>query len=148
MEINTVKVYFLMLVGSVGSFITNLFGGWSAGLSTLILCMAIDFATGLAVAMFFKTSPKSKTGTLNSMSAWQGLCKKSLTLCMVLIGYRLDVTLNLDYIKNAVIIAYIAVEIISIFENAGLMGLPIPKVLVNIIDVLKQNGEGGENENK
>lgn len=44
-------------------------------------------------------------------------------------------------IKDCATIAYIINEAISIIENVGLMGLPIPKALLNIIDVLKQKNE-------
>ena len=135
---DTIKFYVLAILGGIGSFIANLFGGWTSDLQTLLCFMAVDFIMGLMLAIFFKNSNKSDTGTLNRTSAWRGLCKKGITLLMVLVAYRLDITLGLNYIKTAVIIAFIAVELISIIENAGLMGVPIPKVITSVIDVLKQ----------
>ena len=148
-EINQIKLYFMAVVGTIGGFIAELFGGLTIDLQTLMWFMAIDLAMGLILATFFKNSNKSDTGTLNSTSAWKGLCKKCITLLMVLVAHRLDITLGLEYIKTAVIIAFITVELISIIENAGLMGVPIPKVLEGIIDVLKQKaGENDEHQNK
>ena len=126
------------IIGIIGSFIASLFGGWTSDLQTLILFMCVDFAMGLALAVFFKKSNKTISGTLSSKAAWTGLCRKCITLLLVLVAHRLDVTLELDYIKTATIIAFIVVELISIIENAGLMGIPIPKVITSVIDVLKK----------
>ena len=58
---------------------------------------------------------------------------------IVLVACRLDLTLSTTYIKDAVIIAFIANETISIIENAGLMGVPIPDTIKNAVDVLQKN---------
>lgn len=62
-------------------------------------------------------------------------------LLLVAIGYRLDLLIDTTYIKDSVCIAFIANELISIIENAGIMGIPIPKVITNAIDVLKGKGD-------
>ena len=67
---------------------------------------------------------------------WKGLCRKGVTLLFVLIAYRLDLALGVNYIRNAVIIGFMANELISITENAGLMGIPLPTVIQNAIEVL------------
>lgn len=123
-------------IGVVGSFIASLFGGWDAGLTTLVLFMVIDYLSGLIVAGVFHNSQKTESGALESKAGWKGLCRKGMTLLFVLIAYRLDLTLGVDYIKNAVIIGFIANELISIVENAGLIGLPLPDVVTKAIDVL------------
>lgn len=123
-------------IGIIGSFVASFFGGWDAGLTTLLLFMAIDYASGLIVAGVFHNSPKTKTGALESKAGWKGLCRKSMTFLFVLIAYRLDLAIGVDYIRNAVIIGFIANELISIVENAGLMGLPLPTVITKAIDIL------------
>lgn len=130
-----------VVIGMVGSFIASMLGGWDAGLQTLVVFMVIDFVSGMVVAGVFKKSPKTKTGALESNTGFKGVCKKCMILVFVLIGYCLDMSLGVDYIRNLVIIAFIANELISITENAGLMGLPIPPVITNAIDILKQKGE-------
>lgn len=129
------------VIGMVGSFIASMLGGWDAGLQTLVVFMVIDFVSGMVVAGVFKKSPKTKTGALDSNTGFKGVCKKCMILVFVLIGYCLDMSLGVDYIRNLVIIAFIANELISITENAGLMGLPIPPVITNAIDILKQKGD-------
>lgn len=131
------KYFTLGLIGAMGSTIANLFGGWSSDLTTLIIFMAIDFFTGLIVAGIFKKSKKSENGALESKVGFVGLAKKVMILLMVLIGARLDLLFNSNYIRTAIIIAFICNETISITENAGLIGIPIPKPIINAIDILK-----------
>ena len=114
------------------------FGGWSDALITLIIFMSVDYITGLAVAGIFKKSKKSENGALESRAGFKGLCRKGVALLIVLIATRLDIMMNTTYIRNAVVIAFVANEGISIIENAGLMGVPIPSVVKRAIDVLKE----------
>jgi toxin secretion/phage lysis holin len=101
---------------------------------------------GLLIAAIWKKSEKSKTGALSSWSAWKGLCRKGISLLFVLIAHRLDLALGVNYIRTAVIIGFIINELISITENAGIMGVPIPGVITKAIDMLKQKTED-KNEN-
>ena len=125
-------------IGLVGSLITSLFGGWTASLTTLLIFMGIDYVSGLIVAGVFHKSPKTDTGALESRAGFKGLIKKIMILLFVLIGYRLDVAVGTSYIRDAVCIAFMCNELLSIVENAGLMGIPIPAVITNAIDILKK----------
>lgn len=138
---NIAKEGILTGIGVVGSFIASMFGGWDAALMTLLIFMAVDYITGLIVAGVFKASTKSENGALESRAGWKGLCRKGMTLLIVLVAYQLDVVMGSAFIRDAVIIAFIANETISIIENAGLMGVPIPGVIQKAIDVLKQKAE-------
>ncbi len=133
-------------IGVIGGFIASLFGGWDAGLITLVIFMAIDYVSGLLVAGVFHNSKKTDTGTLESIAGWKGLCRKGMTLLFVLIAYRLDLALGVEYIRDAVIIGFMANELISIVENAGLMGLPLPAVIAKAIDVLTKKSESKGNK--
>lgn len=127
--------------GLVGSGIAAAFGGWDAGLMTLVILMAIDYLTGFLVAAIWHKSPKSENGTLESKAGWKGLCRKGVTLLIVLIGARLDELMGTNFVRNAVIIGYSVNELISIIENAGLMGVPVPDVLQKAIEILQKKGE-------
>lgn len=129
------------IIGMLGSAVASFLGGWDDALVTLICFMVIDYATGLIVAGIFKASPKTESGALESKAGWKGLCRKCVTLLFVLIGYRLDIALGLSYIRNAVIIGFMANELISIVENAGLMGIPLPAVISKSIDVLTMKSQ-------
>ena len=129
------------IAGVVGSAIAGLFGGWDTSLVTLLLFMGIDYITGLAVAACGK-SPKSDTGRLSSKIGWRGLAKKCVSLLLVLVAVRLDITLGTSYIRDAVCIAFVANEVLSITENAGRLGVPLPTVITKAIELLQSKGKG------
>lgn len=135
-------------IGAVGGAIAAAFGGWDTALATLLIFMAVDYISGLIVAGVFHNSRKTESGTLESRAGWKGLCRKAVTLLFVLIAYRLDLVIGVNYIRDAVIIGFIANELISIVENVGLMGVPLPAVIQNAIDILTKksddNTQGGE----
>lgn len=135
------------VLGIVGGAIASAFGGWDAALTTLIIFMAIDYATGLIVAGVFHKSGKSETGALESRAGWKGLCRKGVTLLIVLVACRLDLMIGSNFIRDAAVIAFVANEAISIIENAGLMGVPIPAVIIKAIEVLKKKAESEEKSN-
>lgn len=130
--------------GAIGGMIAHLLGGWTEDMITLIIFMAVDFIMGLILAGVFHKSNKSQSGALNSHAGWVGLCKKGVVLLFVLIAHRLDMLLGTDYIRTTAIIGFIANEVISIVENAGLMGVPLPEVIVKAIEVLKHRGESNK----
>lgn len=138
------KNILISIIGVIGSAIASAFGGWTTGLTTLVIFMAIDYITGLIVAGVFHKSTKTETGTLESRAGFKGLCRKGVMLLVVLVAYRLDLAVGTTYIKDAVIIAFIANETISIIENAGLMGIHIPDTIKNAIDILQKNGSGNK----
>lgn len=145
---NETKTAICSIIGVCGGMIASFFGGWDAALTTLVLFMAIDYASGLIVAGVFHASRKTESGTLESRAGWKGLCRKGMTLLFVLIAYRLDLAIGVNYIRDTVIIGFIANELISIVENAGLMGIPLPSVITKAIDVLTKKGDdlnGGSN---
>jgi len=140
------KEGFCAIIGIVGSAIASLFGGWDAALVTLVIFMGIDYITGLIVAGVFHNSRKTESGSLESRAGFKGLCRKGVTLLIVLVACRLDMLINSNFIRDAVVIAFIANESISIIENAGLMGIPIPGVLVKAIEVLRRKAESEEDK--
>ena len=132
-------------IGVVGNVIASLFGGWDAALVTLVIFMAIDYVTGLLVAGVFHNSGKTENGALESRAGWKGLCRKCITLLMVLVATRLDLVTGTNFIRDAVVIAFIANETISIVENAGLMGINIPPAITSAIEVLKKKSDSVDN---
>jgi toxin secretion/phage lysis holin len=100
--------------------------------------MGVDYLTGLIVAGVFHQSPKTVSGTLESRAGFKGLIRKGMILILVWVGYRLDIAVGASYIRDAICIAFIVNELVSIIENAGLMGIPIPAVITKAIDILQQ----------
>lgn len=136
-----IKAVICAAIGAIGGMIAQLFGGWTEDMITLIIFMAVDFVMGLIVAGVFHNSNKSQSGSLNSHAGWVGLCKKGVVLLFVLIAHRLDMLLGTEYIRTTAIIGFIANEFISIVENAGLMGVPLPEVIVKAIEILKHRAD-------
>ena len=128
------------IAGVVGSFIAGLFGGWDASMVTLLLIMGVDAHTGIMTAYGVRSS-KSQSGKLSSKSCWRGLAKKCVSLLLVLVAARLDITLGTSYIRDAVCIAFVVNELISITENAGLLGVPLPEILTKAIELLQTKGK-------
>lgn len=127
----------MTIIGIAGSAAAAAFGGWDKFLQTLVIFMAIDWVTGgILLPVVFRKSPKSKNGALESRAGWKGLCRKSMTLLYVLVGAQLDRLMGTAYVRDAVCIGFIANEALSIVENAGLMGLPMPEALKKAVDIL------------
>ncbi|MBQ8143642.1 MAG: phage holin family protein [Butyricicoccus sp.] len=134
---NQLKSCVLGAAAVLGGILGQLFGGWSAALGTLIVCMAVDYLTGMLVAGVFHASDKTPGGGLESRAGWKGLCRKGVSMLIVLIAHRLDLALGTAFVRDAVVVGYIANEVLSIVENAGLMGVPIPQALKNAVDALQ-----------
>ena len=131
------KYTFSAVVGIIGGALAALLGGWDLAIQTLLIFMGIDYITGLMIAGIFHKSPKTKSGSLSSLIGWKGLCRKGMVLLIVSVAVRLDMLVGTDFIRDAVVIAYCTNEAISIIENAGIIGIPIPKPILNAIDTLK-----------
>lgn len=134
-----------MLSGKYPDRATLMEGTGDAALVTLVIFMAIDYVTGLLVAGVFHNSGKTENGALESRAGWKGLCRKCITLLMVLVATRLDLVTGTNFIRDAVVIAFIANETISIVENAGLMGINIPPAITSAIEVLKKKSDSADN---
>jgi len=145
-KVKNMKQEVCAFFGLIGGGVAALFGGWDAALTTLLIFMGIDYLTGLIVAGVFHNSEKTEGGSLESRAGWKGLCRKGVTLLVVLVACRLDMVIGSNFIRDSVVIAFIANETISIIENAGLMGIPIPSVIVKAIEVLKKKAESEKKE--
>ena len=138
----TFKAYILIATGVAGAAIAHLFGGWNGAMTTLVILMFIDYVTGIIVAGVFHASPKSSGGALSSAVGFKGICRKFVILLIVVVACRVDLLLDTNIIRDATCIGFCANELVSITENAGLMGIPLPRKLVEAIEVLK-----GESDN-
>ena len=135
------KDYIAAALGVIGGAISAAFGGWTDGMKSLIIFMAIDYISGLILAGIFKKSPKSDSGALQSKAGLKGLFKKGVMLAIVYVAVRLDILMGTTFIRDATVIAFITNELISIIENAGLMGIPIPAPIKKAIDLLKKQND-------
>ena len=137
------KNVFLSVIGTVGSCIAAALGGWDSAIIALASFMAIDYATGWILAVVFKKSHKTESGGYSSAIGLKGLFKKVMIMLLVVVANLLDQQMGASYIRDGVCIAFMANEVMSIVENAGLMGLPIPKVITDALDVLHTKQQEG-----
>ena len=132
--------------GVIGSCVANALGGWDSSMQTLLTFIVIDYLTGLYIAGKMKKSPKTETGGLSSKVGYNGAVKKCMIFVFIFIAVRLDMLLHLNYIKNFTIIVFIVNELVSICENAGVIGVPIPKPIEMAIDLLRKKYEVGDDK--
>lgn len=137
-----------VVIGFLGSVIATLFGGWAEGMTVLLILMAIDYVSGLAVAGVFKKSQKTASGALESRAGLKGLCRKGMMILIVIAFHGMDVLIpgSGDTARDGACIALCANELISLVENAGLMGLKLPKFIQNAVDVFAKKAKKEEKE--
>lgn len=123
----------------IGSMMTFAFGLWTESLTFLLVVMAIDYFTGVVAAV------REGSG-LNSNIGFWGLFKKALILLVMILAHRIDILLGIDVVMGGAIYFYIANELLSVIENYGRMGLPLPNRLRRIVQVLRDRA--GEDEDK
>ena len=124
--------------GILGSALAAAFGGWDAALAALLVCISVDYISGSIVALVFHKSSKSETGAYNSAYGLKGLCKKGLMLLFVLVAVQMDALMGADYVRDAVCIGFCSNEVLSIVENLGLAGVPMPQAVVNALEQLQK----------
>lgn len=139
-----IKNVVLGALAAAGAVLTEHLGGWDVALQVLVGFMAADYLTGLVVAGVFKCSAKSESGALESRAGFKGLVRKGGVLLLVYLAVLLDKATGAEYIRTAVCFFFIANEGLSILENLGLMGVPYPKFLKNMLQALKDKNDGAE----
>jgi toxin secretion/phage lysis holin len=121
---------FNLIVAGLGASVTWLWGGWSPMIQILITFVVVDYLSGLLAS--------GVEGKLNSRIGFKGIAKKVMIFVMVAVGHMLDNALGENHlIRDSVIFFYCANELLSIIENSGRIGLPVPETLTKAVDVLK-----------
>jgi len=132
---------------TVGGFIAGLYGGWSGTMTVLVIFMVADYLLGCACALTGK-SAKTEGGHFLSTVAFMGLLKKGTIMLVVLLAVQLDSAVGgaAPMFQTAAVFFYLANEGLSIVENCGLLGVPVPKALKNALEALRDKGDNGEND--
>lgn len=125
------------IIGLIGGAAAWAFGGWDTALAALTICMCVDYISGSIVALVFHKSTKTETGAYNSAYGLKGLCKKCLMLLFVLVAVQMDRLLGTAYVRDAVCIGFCANEVLSIIENLGLAGVPMPQAVTKALEQLQ-----------
>lgn len=125
------------ILGVIGAGLSWAFGGWDRALVALLICMGVDYLSGSIVALVFHNSNKSETGSYNSAYGLKGLCKKGMMLLFVLVAVQMDRLMGADYVRDGVCIGFGINEILSIVENLGLAGVPMPEIITRALEQLQ-----------
>ena len=136
--------WFAAAVGIIAGW----YGGWTAGSKVLVILMVVDYITGCACALTGH-STKTESGHFWSQVAVAGILKKAFTMCVILMAALLDQVITggqdapggMTMFRSAAEFFYIATEGMSIVENVGLMGVPVPKGLRDALEVLRDRSE-------
>ena len=136
----------LELLAAAGGAVASFFVNMPPLVWILIAVMTIDYITGLIVAAMGK-STKTENGYIASHAAWEGLMKKSLILLVVLLAALLDQAVSkgagiqFEAVMGATCLWFIASEGLSILENVATMGVPVPKILLKLLEVMRAKGD-------
>jgi len=131
---------FSTLIGIIFGTIGALFSHLDSIIVTLVIFMIIDFIIGIIAASVFKVNKHGDAG-LESKACWKGVYKKGIALLICLMASYFDQLLGTMFIHNAVAVGFIVSESISIIENAGLIGVPVPAQLKEAIAILKSKSK-------
>ena len=129
--------------------IAGLYGEWTATLTILAVMMAVDYITGVLVAITGK-SPKTEGGGLSSKIGFVGLAKKGFIMLIVLVATQLDKAIgNTSMVfQTATVFYYIANEGLSILENADLMGVPFPAFVREKLESMREHKDKPPDQNR
>ena len=120
----------------IGGIATYIWGPWDALIIALVAMVAIDYITGIIKA--------AVQGKLSSLVGFKGLLKKVAIFLLVAVGVMVDkiIPATNEAVRSAVIFFYIANEGLSILENAGELGLPLPAALKKSLEKMKDKETG------
>ena len=136
-------------IAAIGGAIASFFVSMPPLVWILIAVMSIDYVTGLICGAMGK-SKKTETGYLASHEAWKGLMKKALILLVVLLSNLLDIAVSngagitFEAVMGATCLWFIASEGLSVLENVASMGVPVPKILLKLLEIMREKGDAPE----
>lgn len=128
------KNFISFVTGTLATALVYFLGGWDIALQILLTVIILDYITGVCKAIYNKK--------MNSKVGAKGIIKKLGYLIIVAVSVELDrITGNTGAIRTLVIYFFVANEGISILENWGGMGLPLPQKLIETLEQLKNDND-------
>lgn len=132
---------FKTVVAVAGAIASYLFGGWSALLGILLAFVVIDYVTGIIAA--------GAEGKLSSAVGLKGIAKKIFIFVIIAVAHLVDTALgNAHIFRDAAIFFYLANEVLSIIENTGRIGVPVPPVIRQAVEMLRKKSGSESSEVK
>jgi len=134
LELINLKHYVGASCAIVGSVLSTLLGGWDVLLSALVAAAVLDYASGL-IAAYIEKNLRSDVG-------YRGAAKKVLMFVLVALACTVDKAAGSEIVRTATISFYIGIEGLSVLENAGRSGIPLPGALRAALEELQKQGGG------
>jgi len=129
---------FKTLVGVSGAAVSFLFGGWSTLLGVLLAFVVMDYMSGMVAAAI--------EGVLSSSVGLKGIARKVFIFGMVASAHLVDTAIAQGHVfRDAVIFFYLSNELLSIVENSGRIGLPVPDIIRQAVEILKGKSKEAQN---
>lgn len=123
------------ILGVITTALVYLLGGFDIALQCLLIAIALDYISGIIKAF--------TTKTLSSRIGFSGIVKKLGILLLVMVGVLIDrISGDTGAIRTLVIYYFVANEGLSIVENLGQAGLPIPSSLKSALKVIRKESDG------
>lgn len=129
------EVLYKSVSTGIGALVGWLYGGWSPLLQILLAFVVFDYISGLLASGI--------EGKLSSKVGFTGILKKIMIFIMVSVGHLVDKSVGQgQLVSDTIVFFYLGNELLSILENVGRTGLPVPEQVKNAVDILKGKGEG------
>lgn len=138
------KTYLEGVAGIAMGFIGSMVGGFDVALVALLQFMVVDIISGIC-GVLMKGNSKYGEG-ISSRGLTIGAIRKGAEFLVIVMAVQLDKVLGSDTVRTGVVYYLLATEGISIVENLGRCGVPLPSFLIKILDVMKTESDGGNNE--
>ena len=141
------------VLAAIGGAVVSFFTGLPPIIWVLLAVMTIDFITGVICGLMGK-SKKTETGGISSNAAFKGLMKKMLIILVVLLAALLDKAVSMgtgisfEAVAGATCLWFIASEGFSIVENVASMGVPVPKILLQALEIMRSKGDVPEKKDE
>lgn len=127
---NKFEIVYRSAAAISGAVTGYLFGGLTTLISILMAFIVIDYVSGVLAAAYL--------GKLSSGVGFHGIAKKVMIIIVVAAAHLADQAMGTEHIaRDAVIFFYLANELLSIIENAGKTGLPVPDQITKLVEILK-----------
>ncbi|CAN7710179.1 phage holin family protein [Paenibacillus sp. LjRoot153] len=129
------QIGFNLISDTLGAIARYTFGGWCELIGLFIMVILVDYVTGIAVSI------KEQKGLISQVGFWK-LARKGLMLLVIMLAHRMDILMDIDLMMTGTIYFYLANELISITENYRRLGLPLPLIVKQLIQILRSKGDG------
>jgi toxin secretion/phage lysis holin len=132
LKLDSLQVIAGITLAALGTAASALLGGWDMWLQILVYFVIADYLTGVLAAFCLKK--------LSSEVGARGIAKKVFIFLLVGIAYQIDMLAGTELVRVAVCAFYIGIEGLSILENAGKLGIPLPEVLTSALEQMQNRG--------